>query len=970
MFQGKIGPKAITGIFGDKNNDPVLVHTMSEEYYCDRLLECNNAARLLLDIPTDPAGFDIFRLKVKPRENKNLNELKETLDREDSVTFKAMVLLPHGPKPICSFQTHRVQSKGNFVYITMLHDLTALFEINDQLAQSAVFYQEVMENINDAIFRINRDGRFSFISQTGVKRSGYDEATYSEYHFLDIVDPEYHQAARSFFDRAFSGEPVQPVILKYKNAEGRSLFVEVSAQPLYQNGTIESIQCVSRDVTTRMETERQLLESERKFKILTEHSLLAMAIVGQEKIIYINDEASLLLGYSKEELLSHSTAELLDIFVHNNRDELWDQYQRKLRNDPVVVNHYSFPVRKKGGSIIWVENYSRAISYEGKNAILVMLRDITLQQRIEETLRESEQKYRLLFDSAPVGICRVRLDGTIIHVNPAMARLLGYRDGPEMLLALENNLKNAFVQTKEKFPLTEDDLDNITTFSSEHLFRHKDGRAVMCNVNGRIIRDQGREKPDHYFEAFFEDITERKNAEQALKEGEEKYRTLIENSNDIIFNLDPEGRFTYISPQVELLGKTPEEILSMTIFDLVLPEEQEHILHDLCEIMYQERGIPSQFRIYDQAGKIHWFENCGRVVKDDQGHVKGFTGILREITARKEAEEALSESQLTNQALVNSIPDLMFRVSSEGIFLDYYASQVEMLAMAPEQFLGKSAREVLSPELAEMTLANIEKSRASDGEMQVYEYSIEVPLHSGHQRYYEARMLAINPKEFLIIIRDITDRKRAEMELRDSLREKEILLKEIHHRVKNNLQIISSLLHLQSRRVQDQELLEKFAECQARIQSIALIHTKLYQSSNFSSLDFGEYIRSLMSYILRMFGSRCENIQLINQIKQFSMNIDLAIPCGLIINELVSNAIKHAFVGLDRGTITLDLTKTMDNTVTLIVQDDGIGLPDAINLEHGDSLGLVLINSLVEQIEGHLEVGHEGGTCFKITFKT
>ncbi|HEY9874720.1 MAG TPA: histidine kinase dimerization/phosphoacceptor domain -containing protein, partial [Candidatus Obscuribacterales bacterium] len=202
-----------------------------------------------------------------------------------------------------------------------------------------------------------------------------------------------------------------------------------------------------------------------------------------------------------------------------------------------------------------------------------------------------------------------------------------------------------------------------------------------------------------------------------------------------------------------------------------------------------------------------------------------------------------------------------------------------------------------------------------------------------------------------------------------SLKEKEVLLKEIHHRVKNNLQIISSLLKLQSSYIKDEQTFGLFKDSQNRIRSMALIHEKLYQSKDLSRIDFAEYIRELTTNLLRSYGANSKTVTLKTSISDIRLTIDTAIPCGLIINELVSNSLKHAFsTEKESNEICLQLHSHHNNDFILIVSDNGIGLPPNIDFKDTETLGLELVCTLTEQLEGTIEVDSSSGTKFNITF--
>jgi two-component system, sensor histidine kinase PdtaS len=237
-----------------------------------------------------------------------------------------------------------------------------------------------------------------------------------------------------------------------------------------------------------------------------------------------------------------------------------------------------------------------------------------------------------------------------------------------------------------------------------------------------------------------------------------------------------------------------------------------------------------------------------------------------------------------------------------------------------------------------------------------------VELNVGEVNFGERRI-------FTLILRDITERKREEEKIRASLREKEILLKEIHHRVKNNLQIISSLLNLQSAHIRDPRALEVFKEGQGRVRSMALIHEKLYQSDDLARVDFSEYMRNLAAYLFRSYEVHAGAVRLNVEAEDVLLGVDTAIPCGLIINELVSNSLKHAFPGGGGGSINIRLRPAGAERLTLTVADDGVGLPEGFDVRATPSLGLQLVNTLARQLGGDVLVGDCAGAEFSITFR-
>jgi two-component sensor histidine kinase len=215
---------------------------------------------------------------------------------------------------------------------------------------------------------------------------------------------------------------------------------------------------------------------------------------------------------------------------------------------------------------------------------------------------------------------------------------------------------------------------------------------------------------------------------------------------------------------------------------------------------------------------------------------------------------------------------------------------------------------------------------------------------------------------------DITRSKRAEQQIKASLNEKEVLLQEIHHRVKNNLQIICSLLSLQSNRIQDRDVLQIFADSQNRVKAMALVHERLYKSQDLGRVDFPGYTRNLTDHLIRSYRTESKAVELALDVEAVPMNINTAVPCGLIINELVSNSLKYAFQESQEGLISIRLFQQDPANLRLVVKDNGIGFPRGFDLGNAQTLGLKLVNGLTQQLGGTISLRNKSGTEFDIYF--
>ena len=251
------------------------------------------------------------------------------------------------------------------------------------------------------------------------------------------------------------------------------------------------------------------------------------------------------------------------------------------------------------------------------------------------------------------------------------------------------------------------------------------------------------------------------------------------------------------------------------------------------------------------------------------------------------------------------------------------------------------------------------------GKLQVYEREI---IRYSEVHYEEHRIVSNGEDEVLIIVRDITERKQAEEQIKQSLAEKEVLLKEIHHRVKNNLNIISNLLDLQSYSISDEVLVHLFNDTKKRIQTMGLIHEQLYKGNYSGKVDFSEYIQQLVNNIFFSCLSNHNRVNPVIKVEPILLNLETAVPCGLLINELLMNAFKHGFPEQRAGTVQILMFKDINEQLFLKVCDNGIGIPSTVNWETSNSLGLKLVRLLAIQLNGTITCDTSNGTSISLTF--
>jgi PAS domain S-box-containing protein len=330
----------------------------------------------------------------------------------------------------------------------------------------------------------------------------------------------------------------------------------------------------------------------------------------------------------------------------------------------------------------------------------------------------------------------------------------------------------------------------------------------------------------------------------------------------------------------------------------------------------------------------------------------------------------LAQERSLLQTLIDTLPDYIFVKDTQGRYLMVNEQGVwGRDAKSREDVIGKTDFDFISSERARDYQLQ-EQAILESGEP-VFNLEETLVLLSGKELCFLTTKVPFRDSEGRVaglvgISRDITERKQAEKALMASLGEKEVLLREVHHRVKNNLQVISSLLDLQADYVQDPR--HALQDSRSRVRSMAMVHEQLYQSSTLDRINADAYVENLISSLADIYYDRARDIVFDRRVDEIALSIDMAVLCGLIINELVSNALVHAFPAQQGGRIEVELCAQDDDLCMLMVRDDGVGLPPDLNRCEASSLGLKLVNILTRQLNGSLEVKQEGGAAFYITF--
>jgi PAS domain S-box-containing protein len=457
-------------------------------------------------------------------------------------------------------------------------------------------------------------------------------------------------------------------------------------------------------------------------------------------------------------------------------------------------------------------------------------------------------------------------------------------------------------------------------------------------------------------------------AEALLREREKRYKDLVEEINDVIYSIDNNGIITFISPRIEsMTGYSPEDAVGKSFTGFIHPDDLQAVA-DNMKLLTQGVSNPMEYRITRKNGSYVWGRFSSRAVIEG-GITAGFRGVITDITKEKKAEEylafqAMILDQIGERITVTDFDGKIIYIN-EAVSSAFGLSKQKIIGNSTEFYGDDPGRGATQNQILMETLAKGEWSGevvniAPDGRELLMDCSVRMVRNPDG-----------TPRALCGIARDITDKKAAENLLRESLAEKEILLKEIHHRVKNNLQIIVSLLNLQSGHITDPEALQSYEESQNRIRAMALIHENLYQSGSFSKILFGEYIKSLTADIYSTCKSADRSITLDFDLDEIFISMDRAIPCALILNELLTNAFKYAFPPEFSGVprICISLKELPDgNNLILEVADNGVGITSGAGGAGAGSFGMTLVSLMAAQIKGNYTAVSDRGVKAVLVF--
>jgi PAS domain S-box-containing protein len=587
--------------------------------------------------------------------------------------------------------------------------------------------------------------------------------------------------------------------------------------------------------------------------------------------------------------------------------------------------------------------------------VVVSFSDITERKQEEE----ERQKLVSLINHSQDFIAISSLQGKILFINEAGRQLVGLDSLQE---AISQDISAYFSKAGwvEFMQKTLPELMATGRSTGEAQLRHfKSNQYIDVHRSCFVVNHPKTGEP-MCLATVQRDITERKLSEAQLR----KLSSAVEQSADSVVITNKEGVIEYVNPTCEqLTGYTKAEALGKTPRLFKSDQHSSGFYEELWSTILSGQVFQSVFANRKKNGKLFYEEKTITPIRNEEGKITHFVSTGKDITERRRVEEKL----IRIGKAIESVSDAIGMADTSGISIYHNKAFLDLFGMTVEELNAAGGPTTLysSPTVAQEVFRTIQNGNSWSGEVMMIRRDgtpLIVSLRADAIKDEEGKLVGL-----IGVHTNITEQKKAEQQIKASLKEKEVLLQEIHHRVKNNLQIISSLLSIQSEVVDDEQVLDILRDSQNRVQSMALIHERLYQSQDMIKIEFSEYVQSLAINLFHSYDIEFNQISLELETQGVSLSINTAIPCGLIINELVSNAIKYAFPNKEKGSIYISISKEIDKFI-LVVKDDGIGLPENLDLENSKTLGLRLVDTLVQQIRGTMITNQERGAFFEITF--
>lgn len=615
----------------------------------------------------------------------------------------------------------------------------------------------------------------------------------------------------------------------------------------------------------------------------------------------------------------------------------------------------------------------KAIPLDRERTRLVLMHDnTTMSERKEQLFRETKEQYQRQFLNTTEGIFIAKPDGFILDANPAACEILGYNK--HELLKIDRNI---VAVENEQLHKALEKRKQTGHFEGELTFSHKNGKELPVEVSSSVYRAHDGSLQTTI---IFRDITRRKEAEKEIR----KFSLGLESSPNPTYITDPEGYFTYVNPAfTEFYGYTFEEVKDKTPRILKSGDKSETYYEEFWNRIKAGEKVQGEFNNKTKEGNIVTVQFSVNPIVDNN-EITGFLAIQSDISELKQMEMELLSSLDEKENLLHEVRknemmmDQLFKNSPVGITLidndncivDINSKFSEIFGYNKEEIIGKELDALLSPlklhdEAEEITDSVFNGNSFQTETIRRTKSGKEIPvLVGGVPVEVDGKIVAV----FAIYV-DVSKQHYYQRKIENSLHEKEVLLQEVHHRVKNNLAVVSGMLQLQRFSAENPEVSKLLMDSEGRIHAMALIHEMLYQNESLSNIDFKTFTKELCASVEKNKIPDDKTIRCSLKSDPVFMNVNQAVPAGLIMNEILSNAFQHAFNDRDEGSVNIGI-KEADGIIKITVSDDGNGFnPEDINLKnHSNSMGMTIIKTLVDQLKAEWSVTQDNGTVIEFSF--
>ncbi|MCX7023865.1 MAG: PAS domain S-box protein [Spirochaetes bacterium] len=953
------------------------------------VLSYNNlAAKHMNGVPEDFIGKSIYEIFPKSGADSYHDRIKKAALSTIPVVYDDMVPLPSGNKYFLSTFTRIADITGKIFGIQIIsQETTEIKQIESKLRESKEMAEMLLNVAAEIILSFDDKGIITLLNESGHRILGYDAPELIGKNWFDTCLPEERRkATRQFVGTLMNGENhgieanFNEVITK--TGERKTIYWH-NAILENKDGTIVGLFSSGEDITERKKAEEALRESEVRFRMLfnSGRDAIAVHLMGQDgqptNFIQVNDVACERLGYTKEEMLKLSPQ---DIDSPDRSGQMPDIIEKLLKNKQVLfeTEHLS-----KDGHRIPVEVSTVLFQLDDNQVTMSVARDITERKKADDLLKREKERLHNVLIGTNAGTWEWNIQTGEYSVDCISAEILGYSLNELQPVSFEAwmGLKHPDDRANTNEFLMKHMRGETEFYSFESRMRHKNGNWVWIHGRGKVIEWDKDRKPLRMF-GTHTDITERKVAEEALRESEARQRSLFENAPIGIFYSTVEGKIIHVNAEyARIMGYSSAEELKRVVnqssaseafFDR--PSERDKLVNDAWRTLGSWIGTEQEYRRRDGT---HITANLLiRALPENPSFLEGF---VEDITERTCAEDALRESEAKYRGLIEKSRDGIVTTDENGIITTWNMSMESITGLPRTDTIGRPLWEIqlqltpaerATPELGEQLRKDLRTILESRMDWSGETRSAEIQCSDGKRKlvHDSSLIIKIGAKIFLeSIITDITERKLSEQKIMSLLAEKDLILKEVHHRIKNNMSTINSLLSIQAGTLKDPSAVEALKDAGSRVQSMMVLYDKLFQSASFNDISLEKYLPALMDEIVANFPNST-SVRIEKRIQDFVLDAKRLQLLGIIINELLTNIMKYAFTGRDEGLIAVSAT-IADSHVSIIIQDNGNGMPGSVSFENSAGFGLMLVKMLTEQLEGKIRIERGHGTKVVLEFE-